>query len=120
MLAEQLWKEHFAEVHARRRPVERPIVLDAESSRIPAGEECGPRRRAARGDIGVRADGPLAGQPVDARSGNVGAARETAITYAEVVDEDHNDVGRPTNSRRAGDARGQQPGDGSQDEWHDQ
>ena len=43
LLAQQLRQQHFAEVHGRRGPVQRPVVFDAKPTRITTGEQGGPR-----------------------------------------------------------------------------
>jgi ABC-type multidrug transport system fused ATPase/permease subunit len=83
----------FAAIERRRGAVERTVVLDAKPARIAAGEDRRAGGRATRRDIPARAHRPLAGEPIEVGCGNVGTTGKPAVADAEVIHEDHDDIG---------------------------
>jgi hypothetical protein len=91
--------------------------------RIEAGEEGGPRGRAARGVVKLREAQAALREGVEVRRRNFGAVA-TEVGEAHIVGEDDDDVGaggrwrgRAGGGRRRGGGRDDEEGGGADDEW---
>ena len=70
-------------------------IGEMQPSRVLAGEDAGPRRRANRASgIGIGESHSIRGEPVDVRCAVIRAAVASGIAAAEIVHEDDDDVGR--------------------------
>ena len=119
VIAEHLGQQRLPKIEGGGWAIERTVVFDAEPARIATGEDRRAGRRAARRDVGVVADGPRAGEPVEVGGGDVGAAGKAAIAHAEVVDEDHDYIRRRGDRPWGGAAdRGDAPRDEPQGKRH--